>query len=1106
MKGGPVTALYSLFVSLLVPGMGVGSLDKAFIVWDDIMGNGDIARYISNRLRHEGFEVENASFDEISDPRWWEDKGDAAIAIPDARRFPFQAMGLVVEFLKGGGKLLVFGLPAFQEPMFKLLRPDGEARWITWKEIEAMRKCVNPQNLIFEELEDGKLRLWRRFSSDPEAESRISMEPVSGLPTPYSIRFEISLKGWDIFVRDFAKSPFPSGHSLTCFWARSRKGRGRLMVEWREGDGSRWYAHISLTKSWRLYVLSPHDFRYRPDSVTGNKRGWKGDVFDPGNASQLVFGMEAPMPPGRHTIWVSGVGTAPDPFPDIPRSVEIPKLEALCPAYKIYPVRKTGRKVFAPIPRHSGIGFVGKRPYRLKALGKRAWCLLHFGQPYRGAAWIAIGGSEGRYLGEGEKKGAIRSAVSELKRLMDEPVLAEAGANVFTAYEGERISLGAKVFNMSLREASCIVELVLLLQDGGVLHSIREEVLLGPRVEKEVLTEVEGLHHGEYEVVARIIRGGEVKEELRHTLNVIERPCPSELDLVSVKDGHFVLGGRRWFAFGVNFWPRYSIGLEPEDFFRHWLDPIFYDPSIVEEDLEIVRKMGMNCVSIQYLDPSQAPSLLDFLTRCRRKGIKVNLFIAGAHPLRFRPDLVSALIRAADLPNQPSLFAYDVAWEPVWGLYEERRRFDQEWRLWIQERYGGIEKAEEDWGIKAPRDEHGFITGPMDEQVTSDGPWRRMVAAYRRFQDDLLSRRYMEVRRFIRSIDPNHLIGARTGWGGGPFINSPSMPFDLSSGAKHLDFISPEAWNLGWLSAEGRKGVRRALLVSSYARMVSHGKPVLWAEFGLTLNHGDFDLKWYEDKKRLKAQARHYRNIYEVVMEGDSDGAIAWWFPGGYRVDERTDFGIVSPDGRIRQAGVVARSFSKKLRGMAGRKVSEWIVVDRDEDARGPFSIWLKHADEVAGKKGMVGLRTEGTGSTSGDCPRISIGNTDWVPGKPPKFLNAEFNAVYVEDGGWREVRRGEEVRVSRGKPLKIVAEVGNTGEATWLPPEICTRGVFLWIRIGERVVLLRPIPQEVKPFSDVKIEGISVPPDLEGDLSISMAWREGPFGEVFQIKVRRIE
>jgi hypothetical protein len=50
--------------------------------------------------------------------------------------------------------------------------------------------------------------------------------------------------------------------------------------------------------------------------------------------------MEAPMPQGNHTIWVAGIGTAIDPFGDVVIDFAPPVLEALSPAYKLYPLRR----------------------------------------------------------------------------------------------------------------------------------------------------------------------------------------------------------------------------------------------------------------------------------------------------------------------------------------------------------------------------------------------------------------------------------------------------------------------------------------------------------------------------------------------------------------------------------------------------------------------------------------------------------------------------------------------------------------------------------------------------------------------------------------------
>ena len=44
------------------------------------------------------------------------------------------------------------------------------------------------------------------------------------------------------------------------------------------------------------------------------------------------------------------------------------------------------------------------------------------------------------------------------------------------------------------------------------------------------------------------------------------------------------------------------------------------------------------------------------------------------------------------------------------------------------------------------------------------------------------------------------------------------------------------------------------------------------------------------------------------------DGVAWWWYPGGYRVNERSDFGIINPDGTDRPVTKVIREFGPKLK------------------------------------------------------------------------------------------------------------------------------------------------------------------------------------------------
>jgi hypothetical protein len=98
-----------------------------------------------------------------------------------------------------------------------------------------------------------------------------------------------------------------------------------------------------------------------------------------------------------------------------------------------------------------------------------------------------------------------------------------------------------------------------------------------------------------------------------------------------------------------------------------------------------------------------------------------------------------------------------------------------------------------------------------------------------------------------------------------------------------------------------------------------------------------------------------------MMLASHSNGVAWWWYPGGYRVNERSDYGIINPDGTDRPVTKVIREFGPKL--TAERvipKPNVWIEVDRDSDARGLFGVYEKVKGEFwraveAGK--VVGLR-----------------------------------------------------------------------------------------------------------------------------------------------------
>jgi hypothetical protein len=230
--------------------------------------------------------------------------------------------------------------------------------------------------------------------------------------------------------------------------------------------------------------------------------------------------------------------------------------------------------------------------------------------------------------------------------------------------------------------------------------------------------------------------------------------------------------------------------LEPQTYNRSWLDPAGYDPVEVERDLQRMKGLGLNMVSFQMGDRRGLRNLLDFLSRCGRQGILVNGFLEGASPIAFDMSRVAKYLQEGQLAKNPILFAYDIIWEPGnWMFNEEgRKRWAPDWEDWIVNRYGDLASAEADWGMAVPRS-GGKIAPPSDRHLREDGPWRVMVAAYRRFMDDLVSRKWNDATTRLRRLDPNHLISFHQG-------NTLPHDFAHSGPCKHIDFITLEGYSV----------------------------------------------------------------------------------------------------------------------------------------------------------------------------------------------------------------------------------------------------------------------------------------------------------------------
>lgn len=1007
--------------------------------------------YVGSLLRlltEKGYEVRRISG---ADALAGSDAG--IVVLPWAPGFPIDATDALMSYLRRDGYLLALGGTLSTEA-FRAAEADLAER-------EAKLASTPPSGRFLDPIALGP-EGFSRCPSPNEGDGRLEVSPGTqgGDPPAVDIRFD-AFRDWETYAAQVA--PLPESDMMTLLTVKGDGTADYLVAEWQEVDGSRWIATVPLTTQWRTLALLPRHFTYWPDNPSEG-RGGPGDQVHLDRVKLFSLGLAhmggTRIRPGRHRFWVSGFGYAPTPPGLAPVTWQPPTIETLSPDYKTYtldsvsqftvPAARQGlfplpdglpsMAVVSPIARSHAEGYSENQPYRWIPLvegtgrggGEATLAGLFIPRmgPLSGARWATIGASREALASSPDALARLSTAVigaltrptllecaglnqaactveegGTLAGFDAEPVVGAAVAN-----EGE--ALTATVRTSWYREGGQAPELVMEPKAADVARGGRDRVVL-PLVGARFAP-------GNWVVQTELACDGEVVDRIRQSVSLVAPPSGTREDMVQVHDGHFWLKGSRWHAHGINFWPRYASGTEAEEYVRHWLTPEAYIPEEVEEDLRIAEGLGINTVSIIYGNARQAAPLNDFMARCAAHGMLVYAYVGGWHPLNDAAAGSVELIKLARLRANPTLFAYDLAWEPHWGGFPQRAAHRATWERWVLAQYGSIEDAERDWGFAIPRNEAGQVEVPSDRQIRSDGDWTKMACAYSRFLDDYIGARWLRETRTVRGKDPDHLLSYRAagqpGW-------SAWGAYDMVAAGAFVDFLGPEGY--GQDPAE-------AGFTTAYARWAGNGKPVWWAEFGSSIGR-------CPTGESMEAQTRLWQGFLKMAVDSEADGTAGWWFPGGYRVNERSDFGVISPEGVPRPAAVALRELSQSGRLPPPRRTERVTVrIDRDLHAANYQAIYEEHkhhwVEANAAGKGLD-IATEATGTTSATVALTAIGNVAASGSNPPKYLNALFSRVQMRCGAddWVTVEDGDEVAVPAGVPVDVRAEVVNVSEPTWL-------------------------------------------------------------------------
>ncbi len=1054
------------------------------------------------------------------------------LILPDSRYFPVSAVQSLRGYLKRGNHLLAMSGYAFDH---LVVFHNGE--WLTREQARKRLAAQTGARLL--SFTARSAAEWSRVSGAPASQTTWSVQTVEDPRIGHALHWQTDrLDNWDLIAGPQLPSPLPEGTAGFAFWARGSDGSPPLNVQWQETDGTRWVARVPLTPEWKRHALSVADFTLWPDGAAPG-RGQAGDHLrlDQLSRLSLIMGLtpENPEPGKPYGYAISDIDAIPDPFAGT--VWDAPLLESLSPPYKCYQTvaseaEMDGMRIPLPVDlpvtcafgRGRGLGSECIHPSRFIPLvevssrgvwrGVAAHLMLNTTTEYKGSVWGFLGVDQSALELGGEQ--LLPFIVSAVERLRTGVFFTNAGAEHAAYAVGETVQSAAWVSNLS--EAPVRVRAALrVLQAGRVVHTGTATAEVPARtVDSPVRMDLGAakLAAGEYRAHVDLYLNDRRVDTIVHPVQVISYRPVQPRDQVTVQDGNFMLDGRPWYPLGVNYYPRSAPGLETSDMYeRTWLSPEQYDPDIVERDLAQMRQLKMNAVSIQYTRMFQARPLMDFMARAHRHGLKIYLYVEGLHPLEQNhwgvpnntpfDQWAGQMLLAAHIPQSPAMFAYDMGWEVTVGRYPQRRRFDAAWQQWVVDRYGGIEQAIADWGYMPERAD-GVLTGPSDEQLKQDGDWRVFVAAYRRFMDDYISRGYRRMRANIRSIDTHNLMGARSGYGGtGAQFVVEWMPFDLWSGAKHLDFTAPEAYALKGDWAEFRMGG----LNNAYGRFCSQNKPVFWPEFGVPVFLGVQPQAYRHGRtaEDLDRQAAFGRMMIRMLETTGGNGAVGWWWPGGFRLIEHSDFGFIAPDGTPRPVALLMRDAAERFYQPRPAPTPDvWLTADRDAHVTGYAGVY----DELTGPytraiaEGKTpGVRSAGTGTTSADTPLTAVGNRPFNGHNPPRYLNAEFNSLKING---RVVQPGDTVTIDAGTPLSVEASVGNTAEASWLARANGDGAVRLAIDspIGRHTL---PIVRDTPFLGDATIRRTRVPMRITEatELAFRMtALGRADFGEVIRITV----
>ena len=896
--------------------------------------------------------------------------GNDVVIFPEPSSVPFGAGDEVDKYLKQGGNLITLGGPAMTEILHKT-----DEGWLNRSELTPENGKYTGRPIIwdFENAEDAGG--WSRNAHTTDNFHEVTVGDFGSPDSKGALSVKIEgYRGWDMLGKSVKLS---DGYNNIGLYARGDKNTTGLAMELTEKDGSVWIATFGLKEEWRFISIPNYRFNYWFDNPSVG-RGGPGDRVHFENVSSIKIGLSC-----SHT------GTNEGDYQFFLDSVflhneEVPEIDCLSPQWKFYPINNGAsavtfdnqcivsdrayhlpEKLFSVTPRAQGTGFDKKRKARFIPLievydekqlrsGLLAWMTVNHTliendevNPYKGSVIAGFGTSDPEfYNAEG-----LSALCEVIDFMLDGNCFIEAGANeyLYIDSETESFKVGAHI-NGDTEKLSVKMQLL----SGEKILLSKEYSGLGARIE-------ESISSSDYKpdrIVFSLYKDDKKIDELAHEIEFWSPKPLEQRRYITTENNEFMRDGKPIRMFGISYMPISNIaftGSQGSYDWEHYQSLSSYDPDVCRKDIMRIKEVGFNAIALYvYYDVAMSTkNILHLLDMCDKAGLTVDFALRSYFPLEHDPEdrTITEIIKVLHLDELDYISGYDIGWEQCVGRYigsygsitGGRRTIDNEWISWVKETYGSIEEAEKCWGREMPKTKDGAYTCPSDGDLEEDFTVNEVVNAYRRFIDIFVAAKHNVFRSMIRSVDPYHLISARTNYSGIPLFDPGAMAFDFKSLAPAFDYVSPEYYG-------HKKNIYRNVFTNIYARYAKPGAPVVWKEFGCSVWTGSNfpELSPNSIDEARERQAEFVDEMYKTAIKGHTGSIYFWIWAGGFRPYEISDNGAVNPDGSDRPVTKSLRYWRDLFLNQPPLGEPDIIFeIDRDKHASGIRGIYFEIENEL---------------------------------------------------------------------------------------------------------------------------------------------------------------